>query len=142
MRSEEEHRKVFLLPCAIGTSQRGPTEPCSKMTPAAIKGGPGERHPPADVGKAIPYDPYYRTNVRLLQGREKALSQARGVLPSVPHSLAPYPSPLRGASGHRETAWQSQPGDLRAPSRSIAEHPVGIPEGCAGVSPGVGYRRA
>jgi hypothetical protein len=71
---EEEHWKVFFLPCAIGTSQRGPTEPCSIMTPAAIKGGPGERHPPADVGKAIPYDYHYRTNVRFLQGRGNAFS--------------------------------------------------------------------
>jgi hypothetical protein len=74
MRGGEEHWKAFFLPCAIGTSQRGPTEPCSKITPAAIKGGPGERHPPADVGKAIPYDHHYRTNVRFLQGRSKAFS--------------------------------------------------------------------
>jgi hypothetical protein len=70
MRGGEEHWKVFFLPCAIGTSQRGPTEPCSKMTPAAIKGGPG----PADMGKIIPYDHYYRTNVRILQERGKAFS--------------------------------------------------------------------
>jgi len=61
MRGGEEHWKVFFLPCAIGASQRGPTEPCSKITPAAIKGGTG----PADVGKGIPYDYHYRTIVRI-----------------------------------------------------------------------------
>jgi hypothetical protein len=44
------------------------------MTPAAIKGGLGKRHPPVDVGEAIPYDHHYRTNVRFLQGRSKAFS--------------------------------------------------------------------
>jgi len=53
---------------------------------------------------------FYKGGARLSRRREASC-------PVCPIPLPPYPSPLLGASGYKETAWQSQPGDLSPPRR-------------------------
>lgn len=52
MRDGEENGKSFFFPVRPG-NRRGPTKTCSKITPAVIKDGTGERHDPAR-GEAVP----------------------------------------------------------------------------------------